>query len=676
MTEYLSNDINQCGATSCHKCNIFINDQSFKSNLTGREYKTISYDRLSCGSTNVIYGIHCVHCDLVYVGETGRSLRSRMNGHRSAIKKGGQSLLHRHFHQPDHSVDDMRVQILEKVYHSSENPTLLTSLRRTRELFWIKELGTAKPYGFNDQIKGVGTLSSISCKKTHIYSLFNKQPRRKRSHGKRRYNKRAPQPDITMSTLVDLVDMIEKPEGVHKINTKLFSISFPQLRCLQELALESTNFDYSSAEYRVIAIILDIANFRLFRPVRSDVPAENPKHFMKIKFLNKAVDAINLPALLRSTSVTNKIPVYFRDKEPPIVSYEYTSTVASKLFNFSPALSNLNVSEYFSNPQTCQCKESKFCYEPHGHVITGDLRVIENAKLRELVAKGPKYREPNRVNWKATETMFLESIDLYAKNWSKREQVELKYLSEWKDQLKELVADRISDLKGHFKSPKCKVLDQPDVKDTLHKLHANYVLVPADKAANNVIIVWVGLEISEEDQNLPYLYWTPKLHKSPYKHRFIAGSSKCTTKDLSCLLTKVLSTIKDGLVRYCNTKTSCNGANNMWILKNSTSLLSSLDQLDVRTATSVQTFDFSTLYTSIPHDLLKSRISNLVHNAFRKKDGSVRYTDIKVTRAKGYFTHDINGSGDNMYTADNICKMIEFLIDNILCSLEGVFSVR
>ena len=49
---------------------------------------------------------------------------------------------------------------------------------------------------------------------------------------------------------------------------------------------------------------------------------------------------------------------------------------------------------------------------------------------------------------------------------------ELRYLFEWKDQLKELVADRISNLKGHFKSPKCKVLDQPDVKDNLHKLHA------------------------------------------------------------------------------------------------------------------------------------------------------------------------------------------------------------
>ena len=82
---------------------------------------------------------------------------------------------------------------------------------------------------------------------------------------------------------------------------------------------------------------------------------------------------------------------------------------------------------------------------------------------------------------------------------------------------------------------------------------------------------------------------------------------------------------------------------------------------------SVQTFDFSTLYTSIPHDLLKSRINNLVHNAFRKKDESVRYTHIKVTRAQGYFTHDINGSGDNMCTADNICKMI----DNIFVQFGG-----
>ena len=138
--------------------------------------------------------------------------------------------------------------------------------------------------------------------------------------------------------------------------------------------------------------------------------------------------------------------------------------------------------------------------------------------------------------------------------------------------------------------------------------------------------------MSEEDKNLPYLYWTPKLHKVPFKHCFIAGSSKCTTKDLSCLLTKVLTTVKDGLIRYSNTKTSRNGVNSMWIVKNSTSLLSSLDQLDVRTATSVQTYDFSTLYTSIPHTICLSL--ELLHLYTTHSRGEMDVTDIPTLKLR------------------------------------------
>ena len=212
--------------------------------------------------------------------------------------------------------------------------------------------------------------------------------------------------------------------------------------------------------------------------------------------------------------------------------------------------------------------------------------------------------------------MVSDSVDIYGEQWSKPEQVDLKYLSEWKDQIKELVVECISSLKEKIRSPKQKILNDPDVNDTLRRLHDDFVLAPADKAANNVIVVCkmyhietlikelginttnispnstyipstdsfdeileshckfielVGLEMSE-DKNLPCLYWTPKLHKVPFKHRFIAGSSKCTTKDLSCLLTKVLTTVKDGLIRYNNTKTSRNGVNSMWIVKNSISL--------------------------------------------------------------------------------------------------------
>ena len=103
---------------------------------------------------------------------------------------------------------------------------------------------------------------------------------------------------------------------------------------------------------------------------------------------------------------------------------------------------------------------------------------------------------------------------------------------------------------SHFKSPTCKLPNQLDVRDTLHKLRTNCVLVPANKAPNNVIVVckkyyldtlveelginnvdcndptyisiddsfepilkshnkFIRLEMSGEDQNLPHLYWLP-----------------------------------------------------------------------------------------------------------------------------------------------------------------------
>ena len=38
------------------------------------------------------------------------------------------------------------------------------------------------------------------------------------------------------------------------------------------------------------------------------------------------------------------------------------------------------------------------------------------------------------------------------------------------------------------------------------------------------------------------------------------------------------------------------------------------------------------------------------------------------------FTHDINGGRDDMYNADDICKMMECLIDNIFVLFgEGLF---
>ena len=63
-------------------------------------------------------------------------------------------------------------------------------------------------------------------------------------------------------------------------------------------------------------------------------------------------------------------------------------------------------------------------------------------------------------------------------------------------------------------------------------------------------------------------------------------------------------------------------------------------------------------------------MNNIINNAFKHKNGATRYTHIKVGRNKSYFTSDpLNG--DNKYTTNDICKMIEFLVDNIYVRFGG-----
>ena len=45
-----------------------------------------------------------------------------------------------------------------------------------------------------------------------------------------------------------------------------------------------------------------------------------------------------------------------------------------------------------------------------------------------------------------------------------------------------------------------------------------------------------GVYVDEDHSKLFKLYMLPKLHQRPYKSRFIANSSSCTTTELSIIL--------------------------------------------------------------------------------------------------------------------------------------------
>ena len=43
-------------------------------------------------------------------------------------------------------------------------------------------------------------------------------------------------------------------------------------------------------------------------------------------------------------------------------------------------------------------------------------------------------------------------------------------------------------------------------------------------------MISLNIPSGKESEDLPYLYWIPKLHKTPYKERYIAGSSTTFAK--------------------------------------------------------------------------------------------------------------------------------------------------
>ena len=67
----------------------------------------------------------------------------------------------------------------------------------------------------------------------------------------------------------------------------------------------------------------------------------------------------------------------------------------------------------------------------------------------------------------------------------------------------------------------------------------------------NDVALKLSVNVKEQQYRLPTMYWLPKLHKRPYKARFDANSSTCTTTELSKLLTSCLTAIKIHVIRYC-----------------------------------------------------------------------------------------------------------------------------
>ena len=102
----------------------------------------------------------------------------------------------------------------------------------------------------------------------------------------------------------------------------------------------------------------------------------------------------------------------------------------------------------------------------------------------------------------------------------------------------------------------------------------------------------------------------------------------------------------------------------MWILKNSKDLLEYIQYMALFSCNSIETFDFSTLYTTIPHSKLKDKLRELVQLCFIKRNGQRRYKYLVLGRDGCYFVkHHFDST--KKFSETDIFNMLEFLIDNI-----------
>ena len=166
-------------------------------------------------------------------------------------------------------------------------------------------------------------------------------------------------------------------------------------------------------------------------------------------------------------------------------------------------------------------------------------------------------------------------------------------------------------------------------------------------------------DVNITQNKLPTMYWLPKLHKKPYKARFIANSSSCTTTKLSILLTSCLTKIKEHWKFYCEKAYENSGINLFWSIKNSAEVLDKLKNKRFLAST-VSTYDFSTLYTTLPHNLIKDKLTALIRKTFNRENRSY----LACNTEKAFFTDDPMKYYTN-WTCSEVCESLTFLLDNI-----------
>ena len=226
-----------------------------------------------------------------YVGETSQTMRCRFNNHRSRLKQLCGLYLYHHFSSDGHTLDDISIMPIEEVVLEPSDVISLPSKRLQTEEYWYRELCTVYPYGLNNNVKGVGNVSSRTDDGLVVYELFNKQKRKFRNRTAHR-KRRKVDSRVVETEVKNRMILYKSLGSTFRFKTYFMNLPRNKLRVVvnvvEELVLDG------AIPTRILMFVRDLMAFRLEINVATQTDngkrESTNKNYMNVMFHNKGMD--------------------------------------------------------------------------------------------------------------------------------------------------------------------------------------------------------------------------------------------------------------------------------------------------------------------------------------------------------------------------------------------------
>ena len=306
------------------------------------------------------------------------------------------------------------------------------------------------------------------------FSVLECKKRKSRSHGKRKNGniKRKICTEKRLNTSLKDLSLALTKLGRHGLFSFLSSLPIPVVHNLELVA----NKLYDRANKLYKAALLTRCYVQHFTSPDIDFEVNHKRHFIKIPFINKGIEFIDLHSIFKDNLVISSIPNYFNNSETPIIcyKYKYNKYIRSTIFNFNKFVNDIDIDS--NTPAYWDCQNSNYLYPSAGHVNTGNLSVISDARVRNIISKGPKYRFPSNIDFSKWRREIAATLNDLSNRWCKRKNVEPDALKEWKIIFFKIIDARISiySHNTHLLLPKPKSSFR-HLKRGIQDFHMNYV---------------------------------------------------------------------------------------------------------------------------------------------------------------------------------------------------------